>query len=328
MLGKKSKSILDYTWVDLLKKIENKDCIDLYVGYDCLDVFINVDKVISVSHPKRVSKDVSKLLADISACCKDLESTKLPLHLKILGPGCAQYVRSNKFYIVCDPIKKKAIHSFYGRVGGAKVIEPEYLDSRDIISICSSIRKIVTATRGLRIRSPIRRWISDQIKKDKKLSEKEKAIFEKLLEQKASGKSLSEISASHRNDMQERRMLSRLNKEFVDHLARITFPLIPSLKKVILTKADKTCPAYVHDKVSEVEVFNIKTQIYYDEAQKISLESSKNIISVSGLENLDQNPICTLMPGVLFIFKEPLVNINFDLLVPLWTGLEDISMKG
>ena len=51
---KRTKSILDYSWIELLGKIESKELLEIYAGYDCIDVLVSEDKVITVSHPERI----------------------------------------------------------------------------------------------------------------------------------------------------------------------------------------------------------------------------------------------------------------------------------
>ena len=327
MFKKKDKSLLDITWATLFKKIKDRDQCKVLVDYDGLDILIDSQKNIKVSHQDRITEKVSNILEDIKTCAGDLTKEKLPLRLRLIGPGCSSHIKVARFYVIIDPEKPKAIHSFEGRVSGAKLIHSEYVSESDVDILISEVKRSLEIPSRVKLRSTIRKWIISCVNRSKDFTEKEKQIVLTSIERRFTMSPDSPINSTHRNDMQERRTIARIESDLLRYVRKIMSPAYGTFMKNILTKMQSTMPVYIGDRLAEFQVINAKTKSLKDAALRANRSKAKFSIESFGLENLDQNPINTLLPGVLFILKEPQVNITLGLLPDIWEELANCTEK-
>ena len=328
MFKSKPKSILDVTWSDLFKKAQDKSQCKILIDYDCLDIFIDEKKNIKVSDNHETSSEVLKILDDIRICCKDLTQEKLPLHLRLVGPGCSSTINCSSHYLFVDPKKTKSIHTFEGRVRGVKVMHPEQIAQPDVKILLSEIKKVLQIPRRTKIRSTVRSWMKTRVKNAEFLTKREKEIFLAIAEKRLIGLDNRGLDSSYRNDMQLRKAFARIETNFVDYARKVLFPDSEDFMKNIMTKMKYTIPAYSRDKLAEMQVVNAKTENLKDLALRSNRLEAEIIVTRYGITDLKSNPIGTMIPGILFIFNEPHFNISINLIHSMWRDLEICVKKG
>jgi hypothetical protein len=333
MFRKKPKSILELSWLEVFKKIENNQI--LCTPYpDCLDILIDKNGLLSVLTPARVTDAVSLILKDISSCIKDLDSDVLPINLRLLGPQCSQYINVGKFYIVTDSIEKKVVHALSKKVTGAKIISQDAMSIDNIKKMCSFIKQELELAGVNNFKEKIKVWVQKRIESDSVIGQISQSQIDKDMFQEAvfdlfdSGKHPLCSSSKHRNDMQKRRQLSRLTKDMNAHLKRLLMPVLDGIKKFLMQPNVSYRPEYIYDIYAEKSARKARTRHLVQVGTRINPSLTKKIAKDNFFNIESKESIDTFLTGLLFIFKDSGLTIRVTSpLLDMWTSLEEIISK-